>query len=121
MTMTEEIDEATEIEGAPHLSTEKPADADVRVTLFTLDDQKFTIPKLPRANLALQYLDKVRDEGTDFATAWLLEEMLGSDAYEALLDFEYLKPEQLETIVELCQKQVVGKLDPNRAARRRRG
>lgn len=104
-----------------HLSSKPPEGFDERVVLFTIDNEEYTIPKLPRGNLALQYLDKVKNEGSDWADAWLLEEMLGSDAYEALMNFEYLTPEQLDAVLDLCQKQVVGKLEPNRAARRRNG
>lgn len=106
---------------AVRLSTERPPDADERVTLFYLDDKEFTIPARPRANLSLQYLDKVKNEGSEYANAWLMEQMLGVEGYEALMNHEYLEPEQLKTIMDLCQKQTVGKLEQNRAARRTRG
>lgn len=103
------------------LSSTKPADFDEREPLFYIDEQEYTIPKRPRANLSLQFLDKVKSEGTDYASAWLMEEMLGADAYEALMKLDTLEPEQLDQITTLCQKKVLGKLEPNRAARRSRG
>jgi len=104
------------------LSTKPPEGADERVTLFYIDEQAYTIPKRPRANIALQYLDRVREEGTEQGAAWLLHNMLGEDAYDALMGYEYLTPEQLSAIVELCQRHTVGKLEPsNRAERRSKG
>ena len=96
---------------ALRLSTSRPADADERVTLFFIDDHEYTIPKRPRANLALKYLDLVKKDGSDYAAAWLLEEMLGSEAYQALMDYDYLTPEQLDQVTALRQKHVLGKLE----------
>jgi hypothetical protein len=101
------------------LSSTKPADFDEREPLFFIDDQEYTIPKRPRANLSLQFLEQVKTQGTDIAAAWLMEEMLGTEPYEALMDLDTLEPEQLTQITELCQKKVLGKAEPNRAARRR--
>lgn len=102
------------------LSSAKPADFDDREPLFYIDDTEYTIPKRPRANLSLQFLDMVKSEGTDYASAWLMEEMLGTDAYEALMKLDTLEPDQLQQITDLCQKKVLGKLEQNRAARRGR-
>jgi len=72
-----------------------------RVTLFTIDDEEFTVPAKPGANVTLKFLDELRRTGNEmFAALSLLETMLGKDAYQKFLDWEELEDEQLGEVLE---------------------
>lgn len=95
------------------LSSKAPADSET-VELFSLDGKTFAIPARPRVNLALRYLKLARTQGAEQAGAFLLEELLGEDAYEALCDSETLTSENLNDIITVAQKVTLGGLDsPN--------
>lgn len=78
------------------------------VTLFTIDDVEYGMPAAIRPNTALKYLRMTRTQGADIAAAWLLEEVLGVDAYEALMGHDDLEPEQLDQVMAIVEQHVLG-------------
>lgn len=82
-----------------------------QVELFSLDGQMYSIPAKPKVNIALKYLRLVRQQGQEVAAGWLLEELLGTEAYEALMDFEDLTEEQLETVMMVAQTAILGAME----------
>lgn len=81
------------------------------VELFTLNGKTYSIPRKPRINVALKFLDVAKREGQDLAAGFLLEEVIGREGYEALMDYEDLTPEQFQEIVLAAQKVVLGGLE----------
>jgi hypothetical protein len=84
-----------------------------RVPLFTIDDETYTVPAKPGANVTLKFLDELRRTGNEmFAALSLLETMLGKEAYQKFLDWEELEDDQLsevlEQVVALAMKRVEG-------------
>lgn len=82
-----------------------------RVDVFTLNGTTYSIPKKPRVRWGLYYLNLIRNEGSDVAVSWLLENCLGKDGYEALLAYEELTPVQLQTVIKACAQTVLGELE----------
>jgi len=84
-----------------------------RVLLFTRewDDgetQEFWIPKRRMASLALKYMKMSRVNGEDAATAWALEEVLGTPAYDSLMEDSQLEETELIQIFGIVQDAIMG-------------
>lgn len=84
-----------------------------RVVLFTIDDEEYTVPAKPKANVTLKFLDELRRTGNEmFAALSLLETMLGKEKYQKFLDWDDLEDEQLsevlEQVVALAMSRVEG-------------
>lgn len=81
------------------------------VVLFSIDGRDYTIPKKPRVNVALRYLKMAREHGPEAAQAYLLEALVGEEAYEALMNFDDLDSDTLGAIAEAAQKYTLGGLE----------
>jgi hypothetical protein len=79
--------------------------------LFSIDGVTYQIPAEPSAGMALKVLDVARRDGMEAAMSQCLEELLGEESYQALLNCKSLKIEQLEAIMEGVQLLVLGKLE----------
>lgn len=86
-----------------------------QVELFELDGKSYTIPDKPRVNLGLKVMRKIAQEGESIGNAYMLEELLGVENYEALLDFDDLTTEDFTTIVGLASEIVFGGLENPKA------
>ena len=95
------------------LSTKAPTEsADTEtVELFKIDGKAFVVSAKPRVNASLQLLRDTRKHGPELAQLMLLEKMLGEEAYDALCDYEDLKPEDLKALSEACAKLSLGALE----------
>lgn len=86
-------------------------DADVEmVPLFSIDGVEHYIPAEPNAVMALRFIDRVKN-GVDEYTAMgeLLEELLGPESYQALMEFKgRMTPKQLLTLMGAAQAAVMG-------------
>lgn len=81
------------------------------VELFELDGRSYTIPNKPRINLGLKVMRVVAKEGEAAGNAYMLEQLLGAENYDALLEFDDLTTEQFTQIVELASEIVFGGLE----------
>jgi hypothetical protein len=86
-----------------------------RVPLFYIGDREYSVVKRPGVNIALQYLHLTRTKGETIAQDFLLEELLGVEGYEALRNYNALKPEQFERIVEVANELTMGSLEAPKA------
>lgn len=86
-----------------------------QIELFSLDGVSYTIPNKARVNVGLRYMKIMRDESAQAADAWLLEELVGKDGFEALMNYDDLTPEILEQIVQGAAKVVLGELETPKA------
>jgi hypothetical protein len=77
------------------------------VVLFRLGGVDYMTTDRPRVALSLRYMRKVREVGEAEANAYLLEEMIGPEAYEALEEYDDLTTEQFADIMELVKKITV--------------
>lgn len=79
-----------------------------RIVLFSIDGREYDIPAKPRANIALKYLWEVKQRGQEVAAATLLEELIGAEGFQALMEYDDLTQDQLKTVMEAAQKVVLG-------------
>lgn len=92
------------------LYSDRAAAAVEMVPLFSIDDVDYCIPKEPNALMALRYLEQVKQGlSQDMAMGYLLEDLLGRDAYRALLAYQgHMTPAQLAQLFQAAQGAVVG-------------
>lgn len=88
-----------------------PDDNADRVELFSIDGTSFTIPRKPKATIALRYLYDVKQQGIEVAQAGLLISLLGDENYRALMEYDDLTLDQLKQVMELAQKVTLGNLE----------
>lgn len=84
------------------LKSKKDKDT-TRVTLFTIDDEPYTVPKKPSFKIVMRYLNVARKSGNDlFAAQQLCEDMLGSEAWEKFLEWDDMDDETMGKVIERC-------------------
>jgi len=71
----------------------------------------YDMPKKPNIGLALAYLKRARREGGELAMSWLMETVLGADAYDDLTEQDDLEPDDLKNIIATIQKIAMGGLE----------
>jgi hypothetical protein len=107
--------EPTVVNGEPLLelhtktTTKKPAEME---PAFTINGTVFSVPVEVKAQVAIRYMDHCRKKGENWGLSWLLETILGEQAYEALLEFDDLEDEQLIAIAKIVQSKVIGDAAP---------
>lgn len=80
--------------------------------LFTMDGVDYFMDP-PGANIALLYAERVQEFGELVANAWVLRKCLGDDAYEALMDYDALEVDDLDTLTQVVVDQVLGRSTKN--------
>jgi hypothetical protein len=83
-----------------------------RVILFELDGVKYHVPNEPRPYVSMNYLYMARTSGVGRAESWLAEELLGPEAYQALLNFKDLTQDQSDAIFQRARAIVFGRRVP---------
>ncbi|MFE7461670.1 hypothetical protein ACWFMI_23525 [Nocardiopsis terrae] len=85
------------------------AEAEVEmVPLFTLDGQTYEIAKKYPASLSVGYLRQVKESGPEVGWAWLMEEVLGEDAMEALETHPSITDEHMDQIGQIIRHHALG-------------
>jgi hypothetical protein len=77
-----------------------------RIALFSIDGTEYTIPSRVRPNQGLQIMHVFRQQGETSGVSFMLETIIGTEGYNALMNFDDLEDEDLETIVEVAFKLV---------------
>lgn len=93
------------------IQSDQRAGADERIPLFSIDGQEYTMPAEIGAELALAAIDRLRTMPAEAVEAWLLEEVVGSKAYRALLGCKGLKRHQLKAVMVAVREHVMGPLE----------
>lgn len=96
---------------APVVITTDTEANEERLPVFSIDGVEYTMPAEVPASMALRVLDTIRRLGQEAAVSYLLEEVLGPEAYQALLNCRTLKPEQLKAVVAVVQDHVLGAVE----------
>ncbi len=93
--------------------TKRPEDREPveRVVLFSLDDKDYTIPRKFPVNLGLRVIRTMRKRGQEIAMAELLEEVIGEDAYEALVNYPDITNDDVTRLMEIVNALALGSLD----------
>lgn len=90
-----------------------------KVHIFTMHGQDYFIPRKPRIAVGLRYMKNIRTLGDAHAQAMFLEEVLGEEAYEALIAYDDLTADDLSRVVEIATSTVFGALDDPKATSQR--
>lgn len=87
-------------------STEAPAE-EVRTTLFAIDEEEFTVPKVIDERIVYLALESMRDDGPLFSAQRLVELLLGRPQYKRLLahyEAKRITQENFDAVVKLVSK-----------------
>jgi myo-inositol catabolism protein IolC len=79
--------------------------------IFSIDGRWYTMPVEVSASVALQMLHIARTEGQEAAISWTMEEVLGTEAYDALRNCRALKSHQLQSIIKVVTETVMGAME----------
>lgn len=102
------VKETTTLEIVPLKSVKGKKAAQERVTLFSIDGKEYSISTKIRPNVSLKVMNVFRKQGDTAGVDFMLETVLGSDAYEALMDFDDLEEDELEKIIKIAFELVAG-------------
>lgn len=92
--------------------TTRPADQPVATEpLFSIDGVTYSIPQEISGNIALGVLHRARELGEGLALSWMLEEVLGTEAYTALLNCHDVTPAQMKAIMTVVRTKVMGVME----------
>jgi hypothetical protein len=89
----------------------RPEAEEEREPLFTIDGKEFTIPVTVGAEVSLEALERIRQDGEMSAVAWMMETVLGKGAWKALRAVKGLDPKDLAAIIEVVRKKTLSVLD----------
>lgn len=111
--------EVTYLIPAIRLKSDAEVEVSERVTLFYIDDVAYTVPKKPSPRTSLRYLFLLQTEGEGNANYYLLNALLGTKGYKALMDYEPLTTEQYNQILGLAVEISTGRTERPKANQRR--
>lgn len=104
---------------------EPDVDDGEQILLFSIRGTDYFMPAKIPPSVGAQALDMIRHEGEVAGSMWLLEEVLGSDGYQAYISCRAMTSDQMKRIANTVQEHVFGQMDdtgngqgPNRAVRR---
>lgn len=89
------------------------------VDLFSIDGTVYQMPVKIGANIALGYMRYARTHGQEAAMGWALEQVLGADAYTALMACPDLEAEDLEAVMKAVHDNVMGAVEAPKGKRKR--
>lgn len=92
------------------LESSKKTDVEM-IDIFEIDGKTYQIPAKAKVNVSLKYMKNVRKHGAEYAAGELLEDMLGEDAYDALMNYDDLTAEDLNAVMEAVQKVALGDME----------
>ncbi len=97
-----------------------------RVPAFSINGTVYTILTRPRTNVGLKYIHLARTKGAEIAVDFMLETLLGTEGYAALMDFDDLTEADLTAVIEAASRIMAGAVEtpkdkPQRASRRSAG
>lgn len=104
----------TEIVDGPveplEFSTEDDGQPTPVVHLFSIDGQAYYVPAEPSAGIALQFMRRYRADPIA-GQGWVMEELLGEDAYRALASYKKLKAADLQKLIQIVLRLVMGSVE----------
>lgn len=93
------------------ITTTGPAPQADLVEIFSIDDVPYFIPREISPSVSLRYMKRVRQIGLEIAAGELLEELLGTEAYDALANCKYVTQQHLADVISLVQHQTMGAIE----------
>lgn len=103
------------------LTSKKDREEIKTVPLFSIDGKEYSAPAEVPLNVGLKYGNIARRKGEEAAADYMLEQMLGEEGYEALINFDDLSEDDFKNVLEACQNIMVGAVNKGKAKRTKRG
>jgi hypothetical protein len=101
-------------------STEKEEPTkEERIPVFSINGTAYDMPAQIKPHIALKYLWLIKNNGGDYASAWLMEAVLGTDGFQALANYEPLTTAQLDHIKNIVQDAAMGAVEDSGKATKR--
>lgn len=97
---------------SPKVADGEVAAIDERVELFSIDGKVYTVPDKVRPSLSLRYLYLCRTQGVGIAENWLAEQMLGTEAFIDLINWDHLKSDQYNQVIAAARAIALGEVRP---------
>lgn len=91
-------------------TNEEPRGVEVE-TLFVIDNEEYKIPKVVPAIVGMRALEVAATDGEAASVRWLLREVLGEKAYDALLACESVTSTQLGQIMTVVRDKAMGDME----------
>lgn len=82
-----------------------------REPLFSIDGVTYTIPKVISGSTALTMLKVAREEGEGLALAWVMEEVLGTEAFNALSACKTVTQAQIGAIMTVVRERAMAAME----------
>jgi hypothetical protein len=82
--------------------------------LFTLNGIEYHVVSNPPPGVGLKYLRMARTQDPMLAQGWLLETLLGEDAYTALMNYDRLTDAILDQIINVILKTCLGGVEASK-------
>lgn len=79
--------------------------------LFTIDGDEYTVPKVVPAIVGVRALEVAATEGEAASVRWLMLEVLGQEAYDALLACTGVTSKQLGQIMTVVRDKAMGDME----------
>lgn len=89
-----------------------------KIAIFEIDGHTYEMADAARADIGLDYINRVITDGEDAATAQLVIDTMGEDAFQALREVDGLDPDDWRAIMAKVQAVVTPKARTNRTGRR---
>jgi hypothetical protein len=106
-----ELKDAGASPGIISLRSAKNPRQDERVPAFRINGTTYSIATKPRTNQGLKYMNLSRTRGSAIAIDFMLETLLGTDGYQALMDFDDLTDDDLEAIIKAASRIMAGAIE----------
>jgi hypothetical protein len=88
-----------------------PAASEEREPLFTLDGEEYSIPKVIGAEVSLEALHRFRSDHELAVIAWMMETVLGVEAWKALRTAKGLDPKDLAAVIEAVRERTMAPIE----------
>jgi len=85
--------------------------------LFILEDDEtneqteYFIPKTVRPNLAIKYLNNLRNEGGEYAMAVAMADLLGDETMNVMAESEDIGEDEMEQIMVIVTNKMLGAME----------
>jgi len=105
--------------GIVSLRSAKTQAAEERIPAFSINGEVYSILTKPRVNQGLKYVHLARTKGSEIAVDYMLEVLLGTEGYEALIGFDDLTEADLEAVISAASRIMAGAVDTPKGKQQR--
>src|SRR5690606_23093016 len=91
----------------PSFKSSAKSEAAEREVIFSIDDKEYSVPKVFGVNMTLKFFNNVRTQGELAGGLALLEDALGTEDFEALLNWTELTDDIFAQITDMVVDRAI--------------